>query len=144
NILLATKGSGYIAKIADFSIAKSLEDLGLNGSILTKPQACMGTLPYMPPEQVIDVRKATFTADVFSMGAMFYQMLTSQLVRNFSRNQNEAIRQVVQDKTIAIEQRDQSISTKLALVVNKSIELDPNRRYKNSSEFKAALEDAMD
>jgi serine/threonine-protein kinase len=140
NILLASKGSGYIAKITDFSIAKSLEDLGLNGSILTKPQACMGTLPYMPPEQVIDVRKATFTADVFSMGAMLYQMLTGQLVRNFSRNQNEAIRQVVQDNTIPIQQRGGSINPKLASVINKSLDLDPNLRYANGGEFKMALE----
>lgn len=139
NILLAATGSGYSAKLSDFGLAKSLEDAGLNGSVVTRPRACMGTIPFMPPEQVIDVRTATRTADVFSMGATLYYMLTGKAVRNFSGRQNEVLRQVVEDRVIPVEKRDSSIPADLASVVNKSLELEPKDRFPDAAAFREAL-----
>ncbi len=140
NILLPKAGSGYFAKLGDFSIAKSLENSGLNGSIMTKPDVCMGTLPYMPPEQAIDVRTATPTADVFSMGATLYHVLTGRLIRDFSTRPNEAIRQVVQDPVVPIQERDPSIPDALASVIDGSLSMDPGARYADAAEFRAALQ----
>ena len=142
NILLPGDDRRRTAKVSDFGLAKSLEDAGLNGSIMTKPAVCMGTLPYMPPEQAIDVRTATPTADVFSMGATLYEMVTGRHVRDFSRVQNEAIRQVVQDPVVPIRERDPAIPDALAAVIDKSVSMDPGARYADARAFKNALEKA--
>ncbi len=102
----------------------------------------MGTIPYMPPEQVLDVRAATPATDVFSMGATLYQMLTGKLVRNYPTRrgeQNEMLRQVVQDPVIPVEKRIPSICPGLASVVNKALELEPEDRYPDAAAFRDAL-----
>ena len=146
NILLKSAGSAYTAKLSDFGLAKSLEDAGLNESMVTKEGTCMGTVPYMPPEQVIDVRTATPAADVFSMGATLYQMLTGNLVRNFParmKPENEVLRQIVDEPVIPVEKRDRSIDRRLACAVNRSLELDPADRYPDAVTFAEALRKAM-
>ncbi len=143
NILLATVGTKYVPKLSDFGIAKSLENAQLNVSVVTRPRTSMGTLPYMPPEQVVDVRSAEPPADVFSMGATLYQMLTGKLIRQFVPNQNMMIRQVVQDEAIPIEKRDRSMPRPLAKVINRSLSLEQSDRYADGAEFKAVLEAAV-
>ena len=140
NILLARDSSGYIPKLSDFGLAKCLEESELNGSIVTARGMSMGTLPYMPPEQVVDVTTAEPPADVFSMGATLYHMLTGKLIRDFARTQNVMIRQVVQEKVIPIEKRNPRIPMALAHVINKSLHLEPAGRYRDGVEFKEALE----
>lgn len=142
NILLVRGNIKYTAKLTDFGLAKSLENAQLNLSIVTKPGMSMGTLPYMPPEQVIDVTTATYPADVFSMGATLYHMLTGQFNRNYAHNQNRMIRQVVEEPIISIQQRDRTVPAQLAMVINKSQELKPENRYSDGATMRSALIEA--
>ena len=68
-----TEGELETAKVVDFGLAK-LRDVGA-GAILTQTGAVIGTLYYMSPEQCsgedVDAR-----ADVYSLGAMLFEMLT--------------------------------------------------------------------
>lgn len=140
NIMLKRDGRKYVAQVIDFGLAKSLEDAQLNGSIITMPGLFMGTVPYMPPEQVVDVRTATRPADVFAMAATFYHIATGRVIRDFVRNQNAVIRQMVQERAVPIRERDRSIPRGVAKVIDKALSLDPNARYKDASALKAALE----
>jgi len=139
NILLPAHGERVTAKLTDFGIAKSLEDAGLNGSILTKPALAMGTLPFMPPEQARDVRTSQPTADVFAMGATLYWMLTGKAIRDFSRNVNEAVLQVLSEPPIPIRRRDSGLTPQLALVVDKALSPEPSARYAEAGSLAAAL-----
>jgi hypothetical protein len=143
NILLSSTNGREIGKLADFGIAKSLEETGLNGSFLTKPAIAMGTLPFMPPEQARDVRTCKPTADVFSMGATLYLMLTGRLIRDFSKNLNEAIRQVLSESPISILERGVSIPGRLAAVVDKALSIEPQNRYPAAGVFRDALRGAL-
>ncbi len=69
NIMLATTGT---VKLMDFGIARddSLQDL-------TETGAGLGTPSYMSPEQIVG-EKLDFRTDVFSLGIVFYQMLTGR------------------------------------------------------------------
>ena len=73
NILV---GEGAVPKVIDFGIAKALEETGGTGeTLVTRPGQVMGTPVYMPPEQAgggddVDVR-----SDVYSLGAVLYEML---------------------------------------------------------------------
>lgn len=62
------------AKLADLGLARTEE----HGNSLTQSQTAMGTPGYLAPEQAMDARKSGKPADVFSMGATLYAMLTGR------------------------------------------------------------------
>ena len=75
NILIDKKGR---VKIADFGLAKLLgqaaEDISLTGT-----GQLMGTLGYMAPEQLQHAHAVDHRADIYSLGVVFYEMLTGHL-----------------------------------------------------------------
>src|SRR5882724_6758932 len=75
NIAITAKGR---AKILDFGLAKLLRPVSEGTTeIFTDSQAAAGTLPYMPPEQLmgdpVDAR-----ADIYTIGAVLYEMATDR------------------------------------------------------------------
>ena len=76
NILLDTRGR---IKIADFGIAKMLDDGSSNVTGLTKHGASMGTPHYMAPEQIENPSEVDHRADIYSLGVVFYELLTGEL-----------------------------------------------------------------
>ena len=76
NILLDAKGR---VKIADFGIAKILDEKGDGGMLLTHSGARLGTAPYMAPEQIEKPGSVDHRADIYSLGVVFYEMLTGEL-----------------------------------------------------------------
>ncbi len=76
NILLDTKGK---VKIADFGIAKILNEDSDGGMMLTQSGAKLGTAPYMAPEQIEQPASVDHRADIYSLGVVFYEMLTGEL-----------------------------------------------------------------
>ncbi len=75
NILLDAKGR---VKIADFGIAKLVGEPG-KGTMLTDQGAVLGTPHYMAPEQLEHPQDVDQRADIYSLGVVFYEMLTGEL-----------------------------------------------------------------
>lgn len=75
NILLDTKGR---VKIADFGIAKLVGEPRAEAT-LTGSGATLGTPLYMAPEQLEHPQEVDQRADVYSLGVVFYEMLTGEL-----------------------------------------------------------------
>jgi len=73
NILVSPTGA---VKITDFGLARRLAA----GETLTKTKIGMGTLAYIPPEQAFDARRAKATADLYSLRATLYQLLTGEVL----------------------------------------------------------------
>src|SRR5215472_3473176 len=74
NILMDKKGR---VKIADFGLAKLL---GKPADVmLTQSQSFLGTPLYMAPEQISDPQQVDHRADIYSLGVVFYEMLTGDL-----------------------------------------------------------------
>lgn len=116
NILIDRKGK---VKIADFGLAKILnpevEDLRL-----TAEGQVMGTPHYMAPEQVERPLTVDHRADIYSLGVVFYEMLTGELpIGKFAAPSNRV-----------------SLDIRLDEVVLRTLEKDPNRRYQHASDLR--------
>jgi eukaryotic-like serine/threonine-protein kinase len=80
NILLTADGQ---ALVADFGIARALspglaEPDGIDQPVLTETGLVIGTPQYMSPEQAGGVRALDARTDVYSLGAVLYEMLTGE------------------------------------------------------------------
>jgi serine/threonine protein kinase len=71
NVFVPPAGLDH-AKVVDFGLARDV----VADDALTKTGMLIGTLEYMPPEQVSDAKRADARADVFSLGAVLYRSLT--------------------------------------------------------------------
>ena len=80
NILLVRKENSWIPKITDFGLAKSFESAGFTD--ITVPGDVLGTPIYWPREQVTHYKYLNPATDVFSVAAVFYEMVTGTWVRD--------------------------------------------------------------
>jgi tRNA A-37 threonylcarbamoyl transferase component Bud32 len=119
NILLNKKGQ---VKIADFGLAKLLGTAP--DTALTMSQAAMGTLNYMAPEQRQNAQGVDHRADIYSLGVVFYEMLTGEV----PMGRFEAPSKRVQ------------VDVRLDEVVLRALEREPARRYQQVSEVKTDVE----
>lgn len=72
NIMFAADGT---VKLADLGIAKSMDE---RDTMLTMAAAVFGTPAYMSPEQAKDSHRVDCRADIYSLGVVFYEMLSGQ------------------------------------------------------------------
>jgi eukaryotic-like serine/threonine-protein kinase len=70
NLLLDGQGN---VKVSDFGVARVEQDLRLTLSNMS-----LGTLAYMPPEQQKDASKVDFRADIYSVGATLFTLITGR------------------------------------------------------------------
>ena len=120
NILLDTKGR---VKIADFGIAKFSGVDDKTG--LTATGATIGTPHYMAPEQVEQPANVDHRADIFSLGVVFYEMLTGELpLGRFS----------------APSERTKSLDARIDHVVMRALEKDRERRQQSANEVRTQVE----
>jgi predicted Ser/Thr protein kinase len=120
NVLIDRKGR---VKIADFGLAKIL-GVDADSLRLTAEGQVMGTPHYMAPEQVERPLAVDHRADIYSLGVVFYEMLTGDLpLGKFSPPS-----------------RKYSLDVRLDDVVLRALENDPARRYQKASEVKTQVE----
>jgi serine/threonine protein kinase len=120
NILLDAQGR---IKIADFGIAKILGE-DLEGSmLLTQSGAKLGTAPYMAPEQIEKPASVDHRADIYSLGVVFYEMLTGELPLGRFAPPSELA----------------GVGGNLDTVVFRALEKERTRRQQSAEEFKTQV-----
>ena len=113
NILVDKSGR---IKIADFGLAKLLDE-SVDES-LTATRQVMGSLRYMAPEQTRGTKTVDHRADIFSLGVVFYELLTGDLpIGRFQLPSQKA-----------------ATDTRLDRIVLRALENEPADRYQKASE----------
>jgi eukaryotic-like serine/threonine-protein kinase len=118
-------------KIMDFGLAK------LASSDMTRAGMIMGTPNYMSPEQVRG-EKADSRSDVFSLGAVFYELLANR--KPFEADSLHAVLfQVMQNEPEALLNLVPDVPPMLAQVVEKAMAKDSALRFRDAGELRDAL-----
>jgi WD40 repeat protein/tRNA A-37 threonylcarbamoyl transferase component Bud32 len=125
NILLDEHDEPFVT---DFGLAKRIEATG-GGAMQTVSGMVMGTPAYMPPEQARGGSKSlTTAADIYSLGATLYELLTSR--PPFTADTvPEILRQVVEQEPARPRTFNALVDRDLETICLKCLEKDPARRY---------------
>lgn len=132
NILL--KPGGHI-KIADFGIGKlvrekqgsSDRDKASQATHLTKTGVVLGTPNYMAPEQLESPEEVDHRADIYSLGVVFYEMLTGEIPRG--------IFPLPSEKT--------PVDSEIDHIVLKALKRDREQRQQSAAQLKTEIETSV-
>ena len=123
-------------QVTDFGLAKRVGD----DSEATREGSVLGTPSYMPPEQAEGrVQDINTASDVYSLGAVFYHLLTGR-PPFVAQNVLGTLLQVVEDDPIPLRMLNREIDPDLEAVCLKCLEKDPARRVKSAAELSHLLD----
>ncbi|HTU21260.1 MAG TPA: serine/threonine-protein kinase [Gemmataceae bacterium] len=132
NILLT---AGGVPKITDFGVAKQLNADSDAARPLTRSFALLGTPSYMSPEQAQCLRSEIGpTADVYSLGAILYQLLTGRPPFQAATPMDTVLR-LLEDEPTPPRQLHPRVARDLQAVCLKCLEKAPQRRYGSALEL---------
>ncbi len=133
NISITSKGD---VKITDFGIAR----MSTNNPMMSMTQdgTMLGTLGYISPEQLQDSRRVDHRADIFSLGAMMYELYTSQLPFD-GGNLGATILKIVSEDPTPPTRLNPDLDPRIEKVVMKALQKLPDFRYQSAREISDEL-----
>src|SRR5213595_875574 len=133
NILLDGRGEPLVS---DFGLAKWLEPTGH----LTHTPTVFGTPGYIAPEQINgSAGKLTPVADVYSLGAVLFDLLTGQPPFT-GEHALKTIQQATEKPAPKLRTLAPALDRDLETICAKCLERDPHARYRSAGEFADDLE----
>lgn len=134
NIMIQDDGQ---IKITDFGIA-----MALNSTQLTQTNSVMGSVHYLPPEQAAG-KGSTIRSDIYSMGIIFYELLTGNLPFKGDNAVEIALKQM-RDPLPDLTEENSSIPMSIENVILKSTAKNPKNRYTDAREMHDDLLTVLD
>jgi non-specific serine/threonine protein kinase/serine/threonine-protein kinase len=161
NILVAETDGNPVPKIIDFGVAKALGDVSDGHALLTVAGQLIGTPAYMSPEQASNSPDLDTRTDVYSLGAVLYELLVGRrpfdLRDQDTPDSDDLRRRIRQDDPLAPSERlaamglafesvarsrgtapvtlRRRVRGDLDWIVIRAIEKEPSRRYGSASEL---------
>jgi tRNA A-37 threonylcarbamoyl transferase component Bud32 len=140
NLMLARTADGRpFVKLIDLGISKSLDA----GSTMTATGQFLGKVSYASPEQFggqLDGR-----SDLYSLGVVLYKLLTNgDPFATTSYRELIAAHLFQRPRPFSETAPDRKIPEAVQIVIFRALEKDPDARYADASEFRAAVEEAFE
>ncbi|MDO9015856.1 MAG: protein kinase [Deltaproteobacteria bacterium] len=137
NVFLHEMDDGTIVpKVIDFGIAKVIDVL--DRMERTATGMVFGTPWYMSPEQALGDSSIDARTDVWSVGAMIYEMVCGTLPFG-GTNPNAVMAQIIFGRPTPLQHHWPDVPADLQEVIHKAIERDLHKRYATMQEFHDAL-----
>jgi eukaryotic-like serine/threonine-protein kinase len=136
NILLDENENPYLT---DFGLARWHR----GDASLTRSGQVLGTPHYMSPQQASGVTEIDTRADVYSLGAILYALLSGRPPHT-GNAVAEVLRSVLQDEPPALRTLDRGLPTPLQRICHRAIRYDLNTRYQTAGELADDLQRFLD
>ena len=124
NVMLLKSGG---IKVTDFGITKAIS------SSRTKTGVILGTPNYMSPEQIMG-QKIDPRSDIFSLGVLFFQLLTGQLPFQ-GDNLSSLLYQITQVRHPPLGNYNSKIPRACEQIMDKALAKNPKERFQSAAEF---------
>lgn len=137
--LINHEGNSHFVKVLDFGVAKSLQEEKVR---LTTPGMAMGTPEYMAPEQAAG-RDSDGRADVYSLGAILYEMLSGTKPIT-GRNLMEVLTRKATEDPVPLSSLRPDVPARVAALVTRMLARSPDGRPQTMEAVAAELIACMD
>ncbi len=134
NIMILENG---LVKITDFGIA-----MAINSTQLTQTNSVMGSVHYLPPEQASG-KGATLQSDIYSIGILFYELLTGKLPFK-GENAVEIALKHLKEPLPSIRDELPNIPQSVENIIIKATAKNPKNRYADAREMHEDLKTCLD
>ncbi len=134
NIMILENG---LVKITDFGIA-----MAMNATQLTQTNSVMGSVHYLPPEQASG-KGASLQSDIYSIGILFYELLTGKLPFK-GENAVEIALKHLKEPLPSIRDELPNIPQSVENIIIKATAKNPKNRYADAREMHEDLKTCLD
>ena len=143
NLFLANTPEGVVLKVLDFGISKEVNGplrsvTRISRTSLTSAGDPVGSPYYMAPEQMRASPDVDARADIWSLGAILFELLTGQCPFE-GESMTEVCTKVLLEAPPSLARLCTGAATELDAVVARCLEKEPERRYQTVAEFAQAL-----
>jgi serine/threonine-protein kinase len=144
NLFLARRPDGSaLVNVLDFGISKILPRRSSQDPVdvsITNTRQILGTPLYMPPEQLDSSRNTDMTSDIWSLGAILFELLTGAVPFD-GKTLQELRHRIRTAPAPSLRPHRQDVPRELEAVVQRCLEKDPEKRFPNVAELATALSD---
>ena len=134
NVMINTGG---VVKLLDLGLCTMCEK---NNDSLTTDDDQLGTVDYIAPEQAMDSHNADIRADIYSLGAVSYYLLSGQILFPDASTAQKLIYCQSAQPT-PLEQLVPDVPPELIKIINKMLSKNPDDRYRTPAEVIRAVEE---